>query len=498
MAKNEMNRLLKHSWIYTVGSVLNRIGAFILLPLYTNHLQVAEYGTLELFYSTKMIVASILSIGLAHATLRFYFDYDNPEEKNEVVGTALIATTVIALPFIALLSLWSRPIAGMVFGSSDYAPMLNLIYVILLVELSEEVGQAYIRAKEYSIVYVIVNLLQLVLQVGFNYYAVAVLHKGIMGVLTGNLISMLAGWTVVTTIAVRECGLHFSLGKLKRILNYSYPFLFSSIFSVIISNADRFILKSYGSMENVGLYSLAQKFGMLLQVLFLEPFNRSFGAFRFSIMKQDNVKKILSDILNYRVLGLLTLGMGIIVFSKPVIHIMTAREYWEAHKLLPFIIFAGSIGGLTYVFQTGILYEKKTHYMFYITLLTGGVSLLGNFILIPRFDALGAAVSQIFTGVTIAYATYYISHRLYPIQFDHQRIFKMYGAAGACTALFLLLPSVSLPATIGFGILTMTIFITLMRFLGCIEKDHLDKISELTRERVAMIKAMFQGREKLP
>ncbi len=485
MSNSEIGRLLKHSWIYTVGSVLNRIGAFILLPLYTNHLHVAEYGTLELFYSTKMIVASILSIGLAHATLRFYFEYDDPNEKKEVVGTALIATTVVALPFIGLLSLWSRPIADMVFGSPDYASMLNLVYLILLVELSEEVGQAYIRAKEYSIVYVIVNLLQLIIQVGCNYYTVAVLHQGIMGVLIGNLISMLTGWTIVTAIAVRECGLHFSMGKLKRILNYSYPFLFSSIFSVIINNADRFILKSYGSMENVGLYSLAQKFGMLLQVLFLEPFNRSFGAFRFSIMKQENVKQVLSDILNYRVLGLLTLGMGIIVFSKPVIQLMTAPEYWGAHRLLPVIIFAGSIGGLTYVYQTGILFEKKTKFMFYITLISGLVTLSTNFILIPRFHAYGAAASQIFTGTVTAFTTYYLSHRLYPIPYDHWKILKMYGAAISCTALFLLLPSAALPATIAFAVMILALFIASLRFLGCIEQEHLDKIREILQTRFA-------------
>lgn len=489
---SDIKRLFKHSWIYTVGNVLNRIGAFILLPLYTNHLRVAEYGTLELFYSIKMIIASMLSIGLAHATLRFYFEYDNDQDKKEIVGTALISTSILAVPFIFILSFWNVPIAEMVFGDAKYASLLNLIYMILIVELSEEVGQAYIRAKEYSIVYVMVNLLQLILQVGCSYYLVALKDKGITGVLTGNLVSMLTGWSIVTFVAVRECGLHFSLGKLKRIVHYSYPFLFASVTSVVINNADRFILKSFSNMENVGHFSLAMKFGMLLQVLFLEPFNRSFGAFRFSIMKQENVKQMLSDILSYRVLGLLLLGMGIIVFSKPVIQVMTAKEYWAAHDLLPYIILAGSISGLTYVFQTGILYEKKTKFMMYITVFTGVLTLISNFILIPMFDAYGAVYSQILMACIGAFVTWWVSHKIYPIQWDYKKLFKMYGCAAFVIALFLSVSISGLYWVIVVGVITMALFVALLYYLGCIEKGFLSKTEAMVLSKIESVVQMFK------
>ena len=35
---SDMGRLLKHSSIYMVGGMLNRIGVFLLLPVYTSYL----------------------------------------------------------------------------------------------------------------------------------------------------------------------------------------------------------------------------------------------------------------------------------------------------------------------------------------------------------------------------------------------------------------------------------------------------------------------------
>ena len=71
-SSQEIGRFARHSAIYAIGNVLNRVGAFLLLPVYTNFLSTAEYGALELFYAVAIVISGVLSAGLSHATLRLF------------------------------------------------------------------------------------------------------------------------------------------------------------------------------------------------------------------------------------------------------------------------------------------------------------------------------------------------------------------------------------------------------------------------------------------
>jgi len=477
--KSQMKRLIKHSWIYTVGNILNRIGAFLLLPLYTSYLSVGEYGTLELLYSAKVVIASFVSIGLAHTTLRFYFEYEDPSERRKIVSTNWIAVLLISVPVVFVLSLWSKETSILLFDSAIYSNLLVMLYCIMVMEVSKEVGLAYLRAKEYSLQYVLISLVQFVLQVSICIYTVSVLKLGIFGILIGNMISVFAGWAVVTYTTLRECGLQFKYERFKEMLRYSTPFLLSSVCMVIVMNADRFIIKSFGTMENVGIYSLAVKFGMLMQVLFLEPFNRSFGSFRFSIMKDDNTKEILSKIMKYLVFALLFLGLAISLFSKPILKIMAAPEYLEAYKLVPLIVLAHTIAGLSYFFQTGILYKKKTKYIFFITVVGGIISLMCNFLFIPSMGAAGAALSMIIYGLSTAALTYVISNRLYPIIYVYSAVIKMYAVAILFFLLSYVIPTGSLIALLGINQIFFISFPVVIYFMGCIKKDEFSFLGTL-------------------
>ena len=70
--KKEIGRFFKHSYIYAIGNIINRIGAFLLLPVYTNYLTVGEYGALELFYGVSSVIFGfilLISVLLREITL---------------------------------------------------------------------------------------------------------------------------------------------------------------------------------------------------------------------------------------------------------------------------------------------------------------------------------------------------------------------------------------------------------------------------------------------
>ena len=146
-SNSDMGRLVKHSSIYAIGSVLNRVGVFILLPVYTNYLSLAQYGELEMFYAIAAVSGGLLSVGLAHATLRFYFEYEDPRDRREVVSTNLVVATGIAAIGALALAPFREAISSLVFGAPGHELGIAIVLATMVLEMSTQIGLAYLRAR---------------------------------------------------------------------------------------------------------------------------------------------------------------------------------------------------------------------------------------------------------------------------------------------------------------------------------------------------------------
>lgn len=483
---DDIKRLFKHTSIYSLGNIAMRAGAFILLPLYTHYLSVAQYGILELLYSISSIVTSFLSIGLAHATLRFYFEYDELKDRNAVVTTSLITAFLITCPAVFLLSFFNPFISRIVFDSPDYVLALNLTYIILIFEMGRQIGLSYMRAKEYSILFVGVCITQLVIQVGCNIYTVAFLKLGVNGILIGNLISVFFGLVICSFVIIKECGIRYDLEKIAEIIKYSYPFLFTSISSVILNNADRFILKTLLSMEAVGIYGLALKFGLLLKELIVEPFQRSFGAFRFSIMKQANVRDIQARTLNYLIFVVAWGGLGISLFGKDILRLLAAAEYWSAEKFIPIVVLGLIVGSCNYVFQTGILFQKRTIKLFHISFTTGVISVGLAYLFINFFGLYGACIALVCNSVITILLTNYFSQKLYRVDYAYDKVIICVIIACMAYMVSLLIPDQQIIVHIGLKGLLWIVFPLILYKANFFYEDEIRIVRQLvSRNRLS-------------
>ena len=418
---SDWGRFFKHTSIYAVGNTLQRAAGFLLLPLYTTRLTTGEYGALELFYSVSAVLMTFLGIGLAHATLRFYFEFEDPERRRAVVATTLVATMAIALPPVVLLLPFAKVLAHVLF-EGRYAHGVPIVLTSMVLELLRQVCLAYFRAREYSVRYVASALLQLLVQVVANILTVAVLKWGVVGVLFGNMIAVMVGTGYVMSITLRECGLRFEFGIFKQIFAYCYPFLFTSIVGEIVQNTDRFMIMRFMSLEALGIYALAIKFGQLLRILIVQSFQLGFGAFRFSIIHQDNAKDMISRIATYYLLLVTASGLAISLLCKEVIAVMATPEYSAAAVVVPVIMLAISTGCLGYIFQTGVLFEKTTGKLVKVSFVEASALIGLDLLLIPTYGYMGAAAATVGSALAQLVAIYVVSQRLYPVRYDFRRL----------------------------------------------------------------------------
>jgi len=484
--KSDIGRFFKHSSIYAIGNILNRIGAFVLLPIYTTYLTVGEYGALELFYLVAAVVSGVLAVGIAHATLRFYFEFDDIKDRNAVVSTNLIASAIITISGVFILLLFDNQIAMLVFNSDDKNVMLGLYIVLatMVLELSTQVCLAYLRARELSIFYVVLSLVKLIIQVAVNSYLIIVEGAGITGILTGNLIAVATGWLVLIIYTLYSCGLRFHFDKMKSIVVYSFPFLLGTIVGIIAVNADRFMLNQFMGLEAVGIYALAMKLTLLVEVLIAEPFSKSYGAYRFSIMKNDDAGETQSSITRYMTVIVSLAMIGIVYSSHEIITIMSNPEYYTAVVILPVLIFIGGFKVFTYIFQTGILYKKATKHIFYLSVLGCCLIIVLNYIFINAYGLLGACIAKVAASGIVLLATNYVSQKYMVVKYPYMRILEVL----AITIIFIVLGvganELNFWLAIAAKVILYALLIVTLYYCGVLTKEDKVKAKNFVLSRI--------------
>jgi len=422
---SDMGRLVKHSSIYMVGGMLNRIGVFLLLPVYTSYLTLAEYGTLELFYATSAVLSGVLSVGLAHATLRFYFEYDDEIDRNLVVSTNLVLGTAMAATGAVAIVLFREQLSQLVFGSSIAATGLAIMAATMVLELSTQICLGYVRAREASALFLGVVLSRLVVQVVVNTYMVIVLGAGVLGVLAGNCLSVGLGLLIAGFYTVRRCGLRVDLAKAGPIMRYSLPFVGSTIVGLVAANVDRLFIRKLLSFEALGLFALALKFSHLPEQLIGEPFSRAYGAFRFSVMHQENAAPIQARVVRLLLAATLFAALGIQFFAIDVLRWISDASFLGATVYLPLLLLAAVLRVITYPLQTGILVQRETRQLFRINLMQSTLYVVSSLLLIRTMGVLGVCLAMALTALVTMLATDRVAQRYFPVRYEWDRIARV-------------------------------------------------------------------------
>lgn len=427
MATGDVGRFLRHSGIYAIGNALNRLGAFLLLPLYTRYLTPGEYGTLELFYALSALISSVLAVGLSHATLRFYFDYDAQTDRNRVVSTNLLASLVLSAGGALLVALAGDRIAGWMLGSAPPPWAMPLMLATIVFELSSQVALAYLRAREMSVFFVTLALAKLVVQCTANTVLLLHYNAGVAGVLGGNLLAVVMGWLIVAGYTVRHCGLRFEWAKLVPVLRYTLPFMGATLLAVVGSNVDRFMVSHLLSLEALGIYALAMKFSKLISDLIGEPFNRAYGAFRYTIMGQPDAGATQARITRYVAAALAAVALGVALLTDDVLHVMATPQFWPAGALMPMLAFSAALYTLAYPLQSGIFFSKNTRHMFTLTLLQLVLGIVVGVPLIWAFGLQGLGATQVVLALVNLAATHHYSQRYFPVHYEWTRFAWLAG-----------------------------------------------------------------------
>lgn len=437
--KGEIGGILKHSTIYGIGNILHRIPPLLLLPVYLNYLTTNDFGKKEIISLVIEFLGIVISMGVASAMSRFYYEYEDRRRQNEVVSTIVISYAVVAGVILAALGTQAEFLVRAIgLDAGDHVLVVLALASLWMNTIYLMLGN-YLRIREKSVLFVSISLTKLVLALTLNIVFIVHLGYGILGIFLSTFISALTVTVLLSVPLLCRIGFSVSLPKLKEIVSFGAPLIVAQLAGAIVHLSDRYFIKSYLDLTSVAVYTAGYRIGNSINALVNSPFQQIWNPRRFALHKSEDAGEIYAAVFTYYLFLMVLCGTLLAACAGDLILVLGRPEYYGAPAVVPLITLAYILFGAQHHFTTGIMIRKKTKYLANILLATAALNLLLNFLIIPRYGIMGAAVSTLASMTLRLVLTAWISQRTYPVRWEWRRMLRVFGAGAiawyACSLL---------------------------------------------------------------
>ncbi|MFQ6060701.1 MAG: oligosaccharide flippase family protein [Thermoplasmata archaeon] len=416
----EIRKATRHTAIYSVGTALRRLAAFLLIPLYTRYLSPSEYGTLALILIMVSVLSIFLNLGMSSALFKFFFETDDRRKRTRIVSTVFFFLVLSSTVLVLVSVKFADSISRLLFRSYDYGSLLTIAFITALMDALTNIPLALLRAYQKPIQFTFFSLFRFLSSVSFILFFVLFRGEGVLGVLKGELIASIGTWMVLFPIVLRHVRFSFSTRILGQLLSFGVPLVPSGLALWILTLSDRYFLQYFSTLKEVGLYSLGYKLGTLINVLVVAPFTLAWGPLVFSVQRQSNAKAIYSAVLTYFLFIAAFVGLCFSLYARPLLEKIAMPEYLPSHVVV-FPITCSYI----LIFAAGATLSKKTKLLALVTGFAASLNLVLNYLLIPRYGMMGAAFATILSYCSMAFLMLRASSRVYFIQYEFSRVGKI-------------------------------------------------------------------------
>jgi O-antigen/teichoic acid export membrane protein len=436
-------KLTKHSAIYAISSIIQKLPGLILLPIYTNTNYLpsrSDFGDYALIFTFVAFMYFVYLYGMDSSLMRYFFL--GGHDRRSVFSSISIMLLVTGAIVTGILIIFSPSIAELLLKNESYQPFILIAALILFFDSIGNLPFIILRAEEKSIQFTLFRMVRFILEMFLNILFVVILRKGVIGILYANLAASVINLIIMLPIMFRYFIPKIDFTLWKEMLWFGLPFLPNGIAYMAIETVDRFLVQEYLGKDAVGLYSPNYKFGTALLMLVI-AFRNAWQPFFLKIADQSNAKEIYSRILTYFVIscGLITL-FGTF-FIKDVLTVyyfnsfyILGQAYWDGIPLIPVIFLSYFFFGIYVILTPGFYIKKKSSFMIVFTGSGAVLNIVVNIILLPKLYIWGAAIATLVSYFTMAFTIYIISNKIYPIKIEWKPILKMILLMGLMFLLF--------------------------------------------------------------
>lgn len=426
---NKLREAGLHTIIYGLGSVAQSASGLILLPILTSSLSGNDFGAYSLILMASSIANGIFYFGMTSALPRSYFDFESDEDRKSVTTTAFGILILGALLQSSLGYIYRIEISRYFLGDEIYSEALFYGFISGATVFINTFLFGYLRLVKKSFASVLFSLISLIGTVFLTIYflnnrsehAVA----PFLALLYANIIV-----TFVFLITYGRSAFNLKIIKLEIpvLLNLGAASIIASFGGLVIDSLDRLMIQKYFGLVEAGQFSAAIRVGMLVNVLFVVPFNQIWAPMALENRHNKNINQLFTKVFTAYIMfgGLLSAIASI--FSWQILSLLI-RSGVNADMIYVFIgcLIGVLVMSATNFFSAGLFYERRVSLLSFAYYGVAIIKFVINLLLIPLAGLIGAVLSVLISSTLVPVLVRKISKKYFDFDVEWQRLILFYA-----------------------------------------------------------------------
>ncbi|MBQ6761393.1 MAG: lipopolysaccharide biosynthesis protein [Bacteroidales bacterium] len=430
----DMKTLAKDTAIYGLSSIIGRFLNYLLGVAYT-YIFPASSGAMGVNTNIYALTGFILVI-LTYGMETTFFRYANKEGEDPklVFSTVLRMVTTTSLLFIAGVFAFLGPISTGL-GYADHPSYIWVMAVTVALDAFQAILFAYLRFQKRPIKFAALKLLFIFTSIALNlvfFVLLPELYKGHPDVV-GNIYNPEIGvgyvfyinlfcTSIVTFFFIKEIkgiGYGFDKGLCKQMLSYSWPILVLGIAGNLNQSADKILFpRIYPGAEatvQLGIYGAAVKIAMIM-ALITQAFRYAYEPFVFGSSREKDSKETYAKGMKYFLIFTLLAFLCVMGYIN-VLRYLIHRGYWEGLKVVPIVMAAEIMMGVSFNLSFWYKLSDKTIWGAVVSGIGCAVLLAINFVYVPKYGYMACAWGGFVGYGTTMVLSYFLGQKFYPIDY---------------------------------------------------------------------------------
>lgn len=472
-----LKKLAGDTLIYGLSSIIGRMLYFLLIPLHSTMLDKREFGNVTEIYAYTAFLIVLFTYRFETAFFRFGTDAN----RNRTYDTALISIVGTTLVWGALLLYFSPQIA-ITIGFNGKTEYIQYIAITLCLDALAEIPMARLRLDNKARRFVFIRLSNIAVNILANVYflwwipthgtppAWYVEHYGVGYILLANIFASAAALLLLLPEYFR-CTFQFDWQTWKQMFSYSWPLIAVGMAGIINETFDRSIFKwvsPHAISVNealLGEYGAAYKLTMIL-TLFTQAYRMGAEPFFFRSKNDENAPKIYALAAKYFTLVASVGMLATLLYLDLLKNILIHPKLWQGIAVVPILLLANLCLGLYYNVSIWYRLKDKTKVGLYISVVGAAITIVINFVWIPRIGYIGCAWATLICYAVMLLLCYTIGQKYYKIPYAVGNIIWYISLSFSFYLFSLILPPLNLVSKL---FIHSCLFLTFLGFLFVVE-----------------------------
>jgi len=442
---NVLKKLAGQTAIYGISSIVGRLLNYFLVPLHTKIFFEGEFGIVTDLYAHVAFFTILYTYGMETAFFRFATKGNKQDAYNSAQTSVLISSVV----FTSLIYLNASPISHYL-GYPDKSHIIQWLALILFIDGIIALPFAKLRLENKALRFVLARMGGIALTVILNLVFLILfedIHQGkyltnlqsfvnsiydpnlrigyiFLANLIGNALVLLILWKEFFDFKFR-----IDWSYLKPMIYYGIPIFIMGIAGMVNEQIDKILFVDLlpdgfypgkTSLDALGIYGASFKLSIFM-LLGIQAFRYAAEPFFFSKSQDQDSPQLFAQVMHYFVIVCIIIFVAVSVNIDIIGKIfLTKSVFREALFIVPFLLIGKLFFGIYVNLSIWFKLTDKTIFGTYISLIGAAITLIANFILVPKLGYLGAAMAGILCYLSMAVICYAYGKKHYPIPYHLQ------------------------------------------------------------------------------